>query len=54
MRFRINYTCKSGRRSYTCGASDAIDALTKLAKNRADYGDKITELDNIDIRKLNP
>ena len=54
-KFRINYTRVDGKRSvYDCSAHDAIEALTKLSKNRINYGDRLLDLNNINIRHRNP
>ena len=53
MKFKINYTRKNGKRSsFDFGAGDPIEALEKLVKNRANYGEELSDINNINIRKL--
>tara|TARA_R110002050_G_scaffold288861_1_gene441053 strand:- start:726 stop:1082 length:357 start_codon:yes stop_codon:yes gene_type:complete len=54
IKFRVNYTRINGKRaSFDCSASNEIDAIVKLEKNRANYNETLLQLSNISI-KLSP
>ncbi len=54
IKFRVNYTRSNGKRaSFDCSASNEIDAIVKLEKNRSNYNETLLQLSNISI-KLSP